>query len=130
MDKITITRAFNKMIFEFLDDIISIVPENIDIKNTKIYFETIKNLNPSLIIKLWYTYVYDPYKSYIDEGNVEYFINKNYISDVQKMQNVTEILNGIQKIRDPIRGMTETNKAISMTYIQKLSKLSEMYAKF
>jgi len=129
MDKSTISRAFNKMMLEFLDDIILIVPENGDIKKTRLYFEALKSMNPSLLIKQWHIHVYDTYGEKIEAGDISFFLDKDYVADISVMQNATEVLEAINKLREPIRGMSETNKAVSMKYLQKMSQLSLLYKK-
>ena len=85
-DKTTILRAFNTHLFEFLDDIISVFPDNVDIVASKTSLEFTKKANPTLIVKIWYSYVYLPYAEIIDSGNLDFFINKDYI-----LQNKTKI---------------------------------------
>lgn len=126
-DKTTLMRAFNKHFFDFLDDIITIFPENKDIVIAKTSFETIKKANPSAILKAWYQFVYNPYQEVIDSGNITFFFEKDYGSDLANLSNSNEIMKMIDKIRDPIRSMSDTNKEHSMKYIQNLSKLSMMY---
>ena len=75
-DKSTIMRAFNTHFMEFLEDVSSIYPENNDIHSAKNSFETIKRMNPTAIIKVWYTFVYSPYKDVIDAGDVSFFFKK------------------------------------------------------
>lgn len=126
-DKSTILKTFNTHFFDFLDDIIGIFPENTDIATAKKSFETIKRANPTAILKVWSQYVYSPYKAVIDAGNIEFFFEKDYGSDLNLLANSGEIMKIIDVIREPVRSMSETNKAHSMKYIQNLSKLSMLY---
>lgn len=127
-DKSTLSRAFNTLFIDFLGDIISIYPENKDIAKAKTQFETVKKMNPSLIIKMWNPLVYLPYKDVIDQGNIEFFFNKNYNDDVKNIPNSEEILKLIDKVRGPISTMDKTNQNICADYVQKLSKLSSVYS--
>jgi hypothetical protein len=126
-DRTTILRSFNSHFFEFLDDVILIVPNSTDLAVAKTSFDTIKRANPTSIIKAWHTYVYVPYESVIDSGNISFFIEKDYKSDLAYLANSNEIMNTIDKIREPIRNMSEVNQAHSLKYIQNLSKLSKLY---
>ena len=126
-DKSTLMRAFNKHFFDFLDDIITIFPENKDIVIAKTSFDTIKRANPSAILKAWFTYVYSPYKDVIDNGNITFFFEKDYGGDLANLSNSNDIMKMIDKIREPIRSMSDLNKEHSMKYIQNLSKLSMIY---
>ena len=126
-DKTTVLKAFNVHFFDFLDDVASIIDDNDDILTSKTFFETVKKANPTLIIKCWNLYVYQPYKEVIDSGNVQYFLEKDYNNDLSVLANSGEIMNGIYKIRSPIKSMSEINQQHCMKYIQNLSKLSTLY---
>lgn len=126
-DKSIILKGFNTHFFEFLDDVACIIENNSDILTSKIFFETIKKANPTILIKYWYIYVYLPYKDIIDNGNVEFFINKDYDEDVSLLQNVEEVMKGINNIKIYIKNMSKKNQEHSMKYIQNLSKLSFIY---
>ena len=129
MNKTTTLRTFNIQFFDFINDIISIVPENEDIIIAKTFFEVIKKTNPTIIIKVWYNFIYSKYSSVIDEGDIKFFIEKDYEEDLGLLSNSKDILKGINSIREPIKTMSLTNQGLSMKYIQILSKLSELYNK-
>ena len=126
-DKNSLLRAFNSHFFDFLNDIISILPDNLEIATAKTSFELIKRANPTVIVKAWYTYVYFPYIDTINAGNIQFFFEKDYGGDLKYMVNSNEIMNIIDKIRGPIKSMNETNQAHSVKYIQNLSKISNLY---
>ena len=127
-DKTTLLRAFNTHFFEFVDDIINVFPDNADLKLAKTSFETIKRANPTLILKAWFNYVYTPYKDVIEAGNIDFFFDKDYGSDLAILSNAGEIMKMIDKIRQPIKDMSPENKAHTTKYIQNLSKLSMLYS--
>lgn len=129
-DKSTVLRAFNTHLVEFLDDIISIIPGNVGLVTTKNSFEMYKKANPTLLIKIWYSYVYLPYAEIIDKGDLDFFINKDYSEDLSYLQNSKSILNAIDTLRGQIKEMTETNRNHSLEYIRNLCKLSNMYNSF
>jgi len=127
-DKTTILRAFNNHLFEFLDDITQILPDNKDISSARTFFEITKKANPSIIIKLWHTLVYTPYSELIEKGDINFFLEKNYESDVVSIANSKEILSQIENLREPIRNMSEKNKEHSLNYVKNLCKLSNVYS--
>lgn len=126
-DKSTILRGFNNLFFEFLNDISSIFPDNTDIKDTQTSLEFFKKANPTCIIKAWNYFVAVPYKDIIENGDISFFCDKDYNNDLVYMSNADEIMKAIDRIRDPIKNMNDSNKSTSMTYIQNLSKLSNVY---
>ena len=127
MDKSTTLRAFNTHFDEFMNDIINVFPENTDIKSAKNMVNMTRKANVTIIVKIWYTYVYSPYKPRIDNGDLEFFINKDYSEDLDGVSNASDILNSIDSLRAPIKQMSEVNKKHSLEYVQNLCKLSEMY---
>ena len=128
-DKSTLLKTFNTQFFALLDDILLIFPDNLDIAAGRKSFETIKRANPTIIIKVWMTHVYTPYRQSINDGDIEYFINKDCGSDLNSMSNVQDVMKVIDTIREPIRSMDDVNKGHTIKYIQVLSKLSELYSK-
>jgi len=130
--KTSINRAFNRHFFEFLDDLIRIYPENEVLRGAKNSFEMFKKANPTSIVKVWYKYIYAPYKHEIEAGNLDYFLDKDYSADLQKgtVNNMQKILEKIDSIRDPIRAMGDANRAHSLKYITNLSKLALAYSPY
>ena len=126
-DKTTILRAFNKYFFEFIDDIIRIFPENIDVYNSKTSFELFKKANPTCLLKAWKTFVYEPYNDVIQQGNIDFFFEKDYKDDLKQMANANQIMGVIDTIREPLRDLDMKNKEIAVKYIQNLSKLANLY---
>jgi len=129
-DKSAIIRAFNKHFFEFIDDVISINPENTVMKSARESFETIRKANPTSIVKVWYTYVYSTYSEQIEKLDIDFFINKDYSVDLTPgtVNNTNRVLSMIESIRDPIRSMSVENKAHCAKYISNLTKLSVAYS--
>jgi len=128
-DKSTVLKTFNIQFFSFLDDIIKVFPDKDELKIGKKSFETIKRANPTIIIKIWYSHVYSVYRESINNGDVEYFIQKDYQEDLQSLANNGEVLKIINTLRQPISEMDEVNKQHTVKYLQVLSKLSELYNK-
>ena len=127
-DKSSINKAFNTLLFSFVDDIITIFPEQEDIATAKTSMMSFKQMNPTLLIKSWYKMVYMPYANVIDAGDVSFFFDKDYSTDLQNVPNGKELMKMIDKVRGPIRSMDETNRGHCAEYVLKLSKLSEMYS--
>ena len=127
-DKSTLLKTFNIQLFAFLDEVISIFPENTELAIARKSFETIKRANPTIIIKVWLTYIYGPYKEVIDSGDITFIYEKDYSKDLQMVANSGEVLRIIDTLREPIRSMSDVSKGHTMKYIQLLSKLSLMYS--
>ena len=122
----TILGAFNSHLIEFLEDIESIFPHDMDIKYGKTALELLKKANPRAIILAWKEHITAKYKTNIYQGNCCYFIEKDYTSDIGTDKKNT-ILEAIDRIRKSIRNMGKENQNKSMKYIQNLTKISELY---
>jgi hypothetical protein len=122
-----ILTAFNNQFSEFMDDIISIFPDNKDLITTKNMMTTLRKGNPRLLIQIWKSFIADPYSSEIEEGDITFFIDKDYGTDIQKMNDTDKIIKGIDRLRNPIKSMDKSNQNACMKYIQNMSKLSTIY---
>ena len=127
-DKSTVLRAFNTHFFEFVDDVIAVIEDNDELKYAKKSLETIKKANPTLIVKVWYSMVFIPYKDVIEAGNIDFFFDKDYKQEAAQFPNSDEIMKIVDKLREPIRQMNDVNKQHSMKFIQNLSQLSLLYS--
>lgn len=119
--------AFNNHFIEFLEDVESIFPEDRDIKKAKTALEMMKKANPRMLIMIWKANIAIPYGAYIEQGDLEYFLQKDYSVDFKGTESEKKILDAIDRFRQPIRLMGEENKMKAMKYIQNLTKISFMY---
>jgi len=128
-DTTTILRGFNNHLFEFLDDIIAIFPENSDLKTVKTFFEITKKGNVTILIKAWHEYVFKPYGEILEKGEMDYFISKDYSDDLVYMTNSKDILEAIDKIRKPLKDLSADSKKSCLEYLNNLNRLSDAYMK-
>lgn len=124
----SVLSAFNNHLLEFLDDVSTIFPEDKDIKKAKSALEMLKKANPRAIILIWKSHITNRYGKSIDEGDISFFINKDYSFDVQGADGASKILDAVNRLRDPVKNMGVENQQKTMKYIQNLTKLSRMYS--
>jgi hypothetical protein len=122
----TILNAFNDHFMEFVNEIHKIFPNDPDILTSKTGFSIIRKTNPKMIVKIWKTFIVNKYKSEIEGGNIDFFINKDYSNDISSAQNSDKIMEAINRLREPIKHMSPDNQAKTMKYIQNLTKLSDL----
>ena len=122
----SILTAFNEHFFEFINDIQEIFPDDHDLLVSKNSLMIVRKANPKMIVKIWNAYVVGKYKSEIEAGNLDFFINKDYSSDFINANNSDKIIEAIDRIRQPIKNMSEQNKLKSIKYIQNLTKLAAL----
>ena len=117
---------FNDHFSEFVNDIQSVFPDDPDILTAKNALIAIRKANPKMLVRIWVTYVVQPYKTQIDNGDINFFINKDYSSDLSKNDHSDKIIQSIDRLRQPVKNMDSENQAKTMKYIQNLSKLAQM----
>jgi hypothetical protein len=129
-DKSFIVQTFNNHFFDFFEDVLKILPDNTYIKTAVRSFKTVSDFNKSILIKCWHKFVYLKYADVINAGDVTFFFEKDYSTDVSHLTNSNNIMDIINTIRQPVKDACEnpTNKQHVTTYIQNLSKLSVAYS--
>jgi len=123
----TILNAFNDHFMEFVNDIINVFPNDPDILTAKNSFTLIRKANPKMILKIWHKQVVEKYEKFIDDGNISFFINKDYRADLTNTENSEKITEAIDRLRNPVKLMTVEDQEKVMKYIKNLKKLSTIY---
>jgi hypothetical protein len=122
-----ILTTFNDHFVDFISDIQSVFPEDKDILTAKNSLIAIRKANPKMIIKIWNKFIVTKYKSEIEEGNLDFFINKDYNQDFSETANNDKIMEAINRLRSPVKEMSKENQQKTMKYMQNLTKLSLLY---
>jgi len=91
------------------------------------YFETLKQTNPRLMILTWKAKINEKYKEQILAKDVNFFIQKDYQEDAEEYYNST-VESAIQDLRTVIRSMSQSNIETAMKYVQNLCKLADLYS--
>jgi hypothetical protein len=125
--KSNILSAFNDHFTDFVNDIISVFPNDPDLLAAKNAFTLIRKVNPKMVIQIWDKYVVGKYKAQIEDGNIDFFITKNYNEDLSNTENSDKIMSAINRLRNPVKMMSVENQKKTMKYIQNLTNLSSMY---
>ncbi len=116
--------VFNDHFSEFVNDVQSVFPDDADILTAKNALLAIRKANPKLLVRIWIKYVYTPYKEQIGAGDINFFLTKDYSSDLARNDNADKIMESIDRLRKPVKDMSPENQAKTMKYIQNLSKLA------
>jgi hypothetical protein len=121
-------RAFNNQFEEMLDDVERIFPKNKDIVASKSAIMMMKKANPKMLINIWKMHVYDKYSLHIDAGDIDYFLNKDYAEDLEMDQSSSKkVLEGIDRLRQPIKDMDQEHKNIMLQYLRNMNNLTKLY---
>jgi hypothetical protein len=131
MSKSEMLSLFLLQITEFLNDLIVIFPEDSDLLSANNMLMSLKKSNPKALIKIWYKYVVTKYENEILDGKIDFFLDRDYTEDlIDEQQNGIRVIEAIERFRQPIRLLSESNKIKSLQYIQNLTKLSSAYLGF
>ena len=125
--KQTLQKAFNDHFAELMQDIIDVFPDNVDVVAASNSMALMRKANPRLIIGIWNKYVSLKYATQIDNGEIEFFTDKDYGEDTTNMDNSAQVVNAINRIREPVRLMSHENQMKTMKYIQNLKKICVLY---
>lgn len=126
MAKRQILTAFNNHFEEFVDDIKRVFPEDTDISTAAVALKQMRKANPTIVIKGFREYVTLPYSEQIDNGDINFFLKKDYKLDVGA-ENGSMILEKIDMLRKPISDMDDEDQKKVVKYLQNLKKLTELY---
>ena len=126
MSSANVLNAFNNHFFEFISDIQTTFPNDTDLQTAKNYMTMIRKANPKMIAKIWQKNITSKYKEEIAKGDLTFFLEKDYTSDIKNSENSSQIISCINRFKKPIKEMSAENQAKSMKYIQNLTELSQM----
>ena len=114
MSNANLLTIFNDHFVEFITDIHNVFPEDPDILTAKNALVSIRKANPRLIVKIWIKYVADPYHDRIIAGDLNFFIEKDYSHDLTKNGNSDQIMESIDRLRNPVKQMDPENQKKTM----------------
>ena len=124
--------SFIDQVFQFLDDILVLVPNDTDVLAAQTYLSALKRGNPKLIITSWYQCVTVKYRAEVEKGNFDFALNKNYNDDIATFykndsENQKYFSAIVEKVRNIASDLSEDNKKKVIKYFQNLSNLSMLY---
>jgi hypothetical protein len=127
IDKSVYLKAFNNQFVEFLEDVERIIPDNPDIITAKNALLRLKKANPRLILTMWHKWVTVRFSKEIEEGDYNFFINKDYSDEWDGSTNEGPILEAIDRVRNIVNQCDEANKITALEYVKNLCGLSNIY---
>ena len=107
MDNGQILESFNKLFLEFLSRLSDTFPSNTKLKEYLLQYKMVSSVNESYFLT-WYLSYTEPYKQYILNDDIEYFINNH--------EEGAELLKGDSRIQ---------NKEVTLADILKCKELWE-----
>ena len=127
MNKLNLLKGFNSHLDDFFNDIVRVFPNDLEIKTAQVSLSNLMKANPKIIVGIWKTYISNHYTLEIENGNIDFFLNKNYTSDLKDSSNHKEILDKINRMKNSINLMSDEDKQKTIKYLQNLNKLCNLY---
>lgn len=124
-DKSIILKAFLNQFTDFVEDVQSVFPDNADIDSAKTALFLLKKTNPRMLLSTWNTFIAEPYGAQIEQGDIGFFLDKDYTQDLEYMGNA--VMQKVDTFRKPVREMGAENQAKTMKYIQNITKLAILH---
>ena len=122
----SILKLFNNHLIDFINDVISIFPNNLDLRTGLTFVEGIKKVNPKKLIQVWKISIMDVYKEQIENYNYDFFLNKDYKEDLP-VDHDNKLVDIIEDIKTLLKNTSKANQTKAMKYVQNLSKMSNLY---
>jgi len=122
----SLKEVFSNQLLEFMDDILIIFPNNLDLRTGKTFIVGLTKVSKKKLIGIWKTSVVDIYEDAIMKGDKEYFINKDYSDDLGE-GGTDRMMSVIEDIRALIRNTSDENKDKAIKYLQNLTKICKLY---
>ena len=126
----SVLTAFNQHFEEFVEDIERVFPDDTDIATAHSALVALRKSNPRLILITFRDWVAGPYRAQIEEGDIGFFIEKDYGNDLDKFgcgESGGVILKKIDTLRAPVSKMGAEDQEKVITYLQNLTKLCDLY---
>jgi hypothetical protein len=123
----SVSKAFNRHFIEFIGDVLTILPNDKNIKTAKFYIDKVVKVNPTILIKSWYEYVTLRYNKEIESGDFSFFLNKDYKDDLNNVEETNKVIDAIELIKLQAQNFSDSNKEKITKYLQNLTKLSKLY---
>ena len=124
-DKSIVLKAFVNQFTDFVEDVQSVFPDNVDIDSAKTALFLLKKTNPRILLNTWITFIAEPYGAQIEQGDIGFFLDKDYTQDFEYMGNA--VMQKVDTFRKPVREMGPENQTKTMKYIQNLTKLATLH---
>lgn len=125
--------TFNQQLSALFKLIQDNLPGNEEISKAAAYMDNLRRTNPRISIFMWKKFVAIPYGNEIRAGNIEFFLTKDYESDLSAITAITErdkqkivdvINNGI---RAPMRELYASRAEEICMRMQTLVNLADAY---
>ena len=119
----TLTKLFNTQLSELMGLLVSYFPDNADVVASQTAMNALKRTNPRILLSIWTEHIFAKYAVQISEGNLDFFINKDYRDELTDVKDVELILDSIDRLRPSFKELSGQNLKDVITYLQNLNTI-------
>lgn len=116
--------AFNQHFSDFVADIKNVFPDDADVAALGPFIDGMRKTNPRLLLLTFHEHVVVPYGHQILDGDIEFFLEKDYTKDVG---DATYVLEKINRFKKPISTLPQSEMDKVVKYMQNLVRLAQNY---
>ena len=127
-EKKKILETFNNHFCEMVEDFHRIFPNDTTVSMMNKSLSIIMMMSKKQVLQVFKTSTVDVYSKKIEDGDLSFFIDKNYKEDVTNGGYSTDVvLEKIDYIKGLVKEMTEQEQNNVIKYFQNLTLLCKMY---
>ena len=131
VQKSVLVKVFAEQVEELYLDMLKVYPKHINIKTGLTIVQQLKRFNPKLMIRSYNEAVNTRYYDVIVRGDIDFFMNKNYIEDCKRSGMDTSEARSqadwIETIKELARTLENDNQKKIIKYFQNFSRICNMY---
>tara|TARA_B000000475_G_C15902155_1_gene409041 strand:- start:105 stop:512 length:408 start_codon:yes stop_codon:yes gene_type:complete len=131
VQKSVLVKVFAEQVEELYLDMLKVYPKHINIKTGLTIVQQLKRFNPKLMIRSYNEAVNTRYYDVIVRGDIDFFMNKNYIEDCKRSGMDTSEARSqadwIETIKELARTLENDNQKKLIKYFQNFSRICNMY---
>lgn len=131
VQKSVLVKVFAEQVEELYLDMLKVYPDHLNIKTGLTIVQQLKKFNPKLMIRSYNDAVNQKYYDIIVKGDIDFFMNKNYVDDCEKFgldkQDAKSQADWIETIKELARDLEDDNKKKLIKYFQNFSRICKMY---
>ena len=131
VQKSVLVKVFAEQVEELYLDMLKVYPNHLNIKTGLTIVQQIKKFNPKLMIRSYNESVNQHYYDVIVKGDIDFFMNKNYVEDCQRtgmdIKEAKTHSEWIETIKDLARELEKENQKKLIKYFQNFSRICKMY---
>lgn len=122
-----ILKLFNEHYMDFINDVLTIYPNDYNLKTGKTFSSLTLKVNPSLFARLWITYITPNYDKEIENEDISFFAEKDYSEDLKYIEDKKHGMGVIEELKKKLKEASPENQKKSMKYVKNLNKLCKLY---